>query len=53
VEYLIKNDKLLKLMIPNKYEFSSLFRKTKPYIVFMNDLRRKLEYIKNIKKKRE
>jgi uncharacterized LabA/DUF88 family protein len=53
VDYLIKNNKLLKLMIPNKNKFSSLFRKIKPYIVFMNELKRKLEYVKNIKKKRE
>lgn len=44
-EYLIKQDKLLKLMIPNKHRFSSLFRKLAPqYMVFMNDLKHKLEY---------
>ena len=45
VDYLFKNDKLLKLMIPNKNKFSSLFRKMMPRIVFMNNLRGKLEYI--------
>ena len=44
VDYLIKNDKLLKLMIPNKNSFSSLFRKMMPHIVFMNNLRGILEY---------
>jgi uncharacterized LabA/DUF88 family protein len=44
VDYLIKNDKLLKLMIPNKNSFSSLFRKLMPHIIFMNNLRGMLEY---------
>ena len=47
VDYFIKNDKLLKLMIPNKNDFSSLFRKKMSHIVFMNNLKDKLEYIKN------
>jgi uncharacterized LabA/DUF88 family protein len=46
IDYLVKHDKLLKLMIPNKMEFSSLFRKLMRYIVFMNDLERKLEHEK-------
>lgn len=49
VDYLRKNDKLLKLMIPNKNRFSSLFRKMMPHIVFMNNLRARLEYNKNAK----
>jgi uncharacterized LabA/DUF88 family protein len=44
VDYLIKHDKLLKLMIPDRERFSSLFRKLMPYIVFMNNLRDKLEH---------
>lgn len=44
VDYLRKNDKLLKLMIPNKEKFSSLFRKMMTHIVFMNNLRGKLEF---------
>lgn len=44
VEYLLKTDKLLKLMIPNKEKYSSLFRKMMPRIVFMNNLRKMLEY---------
>jgi uncharacterized LabA/DUF88 family protein len=45
VDYLFKNDKLLKLMIPNKDKYSSLFRKMMRRIVFMNNLRGKLEYL--------
>ncbi|MDD5094491.1 MAG: NYN domain-containing protein [Dehalococcoidia bacterium] len=44
VEYLIKKEKLLKLMIPNQTSFSSLFRKMMPHIVFMNNLRGMLEH---------
>ena len=43
-DYLRKNDKLLNLMIPNKESFSSLFRRLMPNIVFMNNLRKMLEY---------
>ena len=49
VDYLRKNNKLLKLVVPNKYAFSSLFRKIMPHIAFMNDLRGKLEYDKDTK----
>ena len=49
VDYLRKNDKLLKLMIPNKYAFSALFRKIMPHIAFMNDLRGKLKYDRNVR----
>jgi uncharacterized LabA/DUF88 family protein len=44
VDYLRKKDKLLKLMIPNKESFSSLFRRLMPHIIFMNNLRKMLEY---------
>lgn len=44
VEHLRSKDKLLKLIIPNKEKFSSLLRKFMPDIVFMNNLRKKLEY---------
>ena len=44
VEYLVKMEKLLKLMIPNKEKFSSLFRKMMAHIVFMNNLRGLLEH---------
>jgi uncharacterized LabA/DUF88 family protein len=43
VEYLQKEEKLLKLMIPNKEKYSSLLRKMMPQIVFMNNLRKMLE----------
>ncbi len=46
VDYLKKCNKLLKLMVPNKYKYSSLFRKLNPDIVFMNNLRNKLAYKK-------
>lgn len=44
VKHLIKKDKLLKLMIPNRNSYSSLLRKFSKHIVFMNNLKRKLEY---------
>ncbi len=46
IEYLRKKRKLLKLMIPNRYKYSSLLRKFMPDIVFMNNLKGKLEYKK-------
>jgi len=46
VDYLSKKDKLLRLIIPNQYKYSSLLRKFAPRIVFMNGLKRKLEYTK-------
>ncbi|MBI4721903.1 MAG: NYN domain-containing protein [Candidatus Stahlbacteria bacterium] len=50
-DYLSKQNKLLKLMIPNREKFSSLFRKLMPHIVFMNNLKNKLEYKNKINKK--
>jgi len=44
VDYLRKKNKLLKLMIPNKHKFSSLFSKVMEHIVFMNNPRGKLEH---------
>ena len=44
VEYLLKKGKFLKLMVPNQKKYSSLYRLIRPEIVFMNDLRGKLEY---------
>lgn len=43
IDYLVKNHRLLKLMVPNQYKFSSLYRKMMPNIVFMNNLRGKLQ----------
>jgi len=42
VDYLAKREKLLKLMIPNRNRYSSLYRKMMSYIVFMNNLKVKL-----------
>jgi len=44
VDYLIKNDKLLKLMIPDRNKFSSLFKGLMSHVVFMNNLKDKLEH---------
>ena len=44
VDYLIKMGKLLKLMIPDRNRFSSLFRRMMPHIIFMNNMREMLEY---------
>jgi len=46
VDYLRKTGKLLRLIIPNQYKYSSLMRKFAPQIVFMNGLKKKLEYRK-------
>jgi len=46
VDYLIKQDKLLHLMIPNRYKYSYLLKKFSDKIVFMNNLKEKLEYKK-------
>ncbi len=43
VDHLRRQGKLLKLMIPNRYKFSSLLKQWMTDIVFMNDLKRKLE----------
>ena len=45
VDYLEKNDKLLKLLVPNMKKFSSLYRKMMPHIAFMNNLKDKLEHM--------
>lgn len=44
VEYLAKKRKLLCLLVPNRYSYSSLLKRFMRYIVFMNDLREKLVY---------
>jgi uncharacterized LabA/DUF88 family protein len=44
VEYLLNMEKLLKLMIPNRGKYSSLFRKLMPHMVFMNNLKALLEH---------
>jgi len=45
VDYLVKNDKLLKLLVPNMNKFSSLYRKMMAHIAFMNNLKNKLEHV--------
>jgi len=42
VNYFLQQDKLAKLIIPNQYKFSSLYRKMMPHIVFLNNMRDKL-----------
>lgn len=42
IEYLIKQDKLGKLLIPNRIKYSALLRKFRPYFAFLNDLDKKL-----------
>ena len=46
IDYLKKQNKLERLVIPNRYKYSSLLRKFAKDMVFMNDLRGKLEYKK-------
>ena len=46
IEYRNKQNKLERLIVPNRYKFSSLLRKLASKITFMNDLRQKLEYKK-------
>jgi hypothetical protein len=46
IEHLNKQNKLLKLMVPDRYHYSSLLRRFMSNIVFMNNLREKLNYNK-------
>lgn len=46
IEYLIKQNKLERLIIPNRRKYSSLLRKFASNMIFMNDLKGKLEYKK-------
>lgn len=46
IEYLIKQNKLERLIIPNRRKYSSLLRKFASDMIFMNDLKGKLEYKK-------
>jgi len=47
VEYLLKQNKLEKLIIPDIKKYSFLLTKFPEYTVFMNNLKSKLEYKKN------
>jgi len=53
VKYLLEQDKLLNLMVPNRFKYSSLLRKFSSQIVFMNNLKYKLGYKKKRKSKRK
>lgn len=44
IEYLLKNDKLERLIIPNKDSYSYLLRKFNKYITFASDIRRRIEF---------
>lgn len=44
IDYLKRQDKLHKLIIPNRHKYSSLLRKFAPYMAYMNDLGVKLGY---------
>jgi uncharacterized LabA/DUF88 family protein len=48
VKYFIEKEKLKVLIIPDKFKFSALLKMKmfKPYLRFMNDLNKKLEYDK-------
>jgi uncharacterized LabA/DUF88 family protein len=46
IEHLAKQNKLLNLMVPSRRAYSSLLKTFRPFIVFMNGLREKLEYKK-------
>jgi len=47
-KYLVEKSKLQAIIIPNKFKFSALLRfwEIRPYLRYMNDLKKKLEYIK-------
>ncbi|MBU4332135.1 NYN domain-containing protein [Patescibacteria group bacterium] len=47
IEYLRSKDKLYKIVIPDWNNYSSLLRKFMSKIIFMNQLRNKLEYREN------
>lgn len=49
VDYLMKKDKLLRLLIPDRHNYSSLLARLKPKIVFLNDLKEKLKTPDKIK----
>ena len=50
IEYLEEQDKLFHVMIPNRKRYSALLRKFPRYLVFLDNLQRKLE--KGTKEKR-
>jgi len=42
IDYIEKNKKLLRLIIPNKYKYSSLLKSFYGQITFLNNMRHKL-----------
>ncbi len=46
IEYLINNNKLEKLIVPNRHRYSSLYNNSiiRPFMGFINDLKGKLEH---------
>lgn len=46
IEYLEKKNKLLRILVPNEFSYSSLLRKYSRKIAFVSRLKSKLEYIK-------
>ena len=43
LEYLEAQNKLYKILVPNKYSYSSLLRKFIPYMVYVSELKNELE----------
>jgi len=46
IKYLVKQKKLEKVLVPNQRKYSKLLSPYKSYLNFMNDLRKKLEFVK-------
>jgi len=46
IEYLLKQRKLERVLVPNFFKFSALLRKFMPKLVFLNDQKNKLSYKK-------
>lgn len=46
IEYLKQKDKLKRILIPNKYKYSTLLKKFGSDITFVSDLRGRLEYLR-------
>jgi len=44
IDYLVRKNKLDRLLISNKNNFSSLLKQFRPFMHFMNELKNKLEY---------
>jgi hypothetical protein len=49
IEYLITQNKLARILIPNKFSYSSLLRKYSRFMAYVSDLQAKLEYRKKVK----